>query len=855
MDPPVHYLVDRWDVSGGLPANNIKAITQTPDGYLWIVTPRGLVRYDGLTFKIIPFAGGNTIPDTLYVDREGMLWIGSSAGLTLYNYRERGFTTHTPGSGKWDRVRRIGGDVKGNTWVSFFSSRAALFSDGKFTLFDETHGLTGKKINAFLEDRNGNLLLGTRDNGIFIYKSGTFSPYPIPGLDNHPIIYMYEDRDGNLWIGTGSGLYRSGDGETRRYTVRDGLADNYITYITGDISRNLWVGTIKGLTRFRPVPGGKGAFETVLESVIIAVIFEDREQSLWVGTYNSGIRRLKEGTFSPYPPLESQPGAIIFSMYFDANGDTWAGVHGGRLYRCRGTEILETIDIPGIGDSAITAITRGPDGNLWLGTNGNGVIQKKGNKYIPVTTRDGLPDNVVTSLYADNRGRLWVCTFDGVGIIEPDGGVTAFQARHGLSGRSAYNVYRDRSNGTWIASDGGITYLSDGSRDKIYYLEGIPVTCLYEDPSPPAKKERVFWISTHGKGLKRLSLPGGTVTSYTTRDGMTSDFIYRFFIDPRDNFWFMSNSGILRIDKKELESFARGGIRRVNCVSYGIADGLPDLEFNNQFSRHSALRTNEGEFRFITRKGIACLWPARVRVDKTLPPVSIESVTFDRRPVHFRGEVIQKAARGVRDFRFNFTAPTFLSPHKIRFRYRLEGHDPEWKSYNGRQRWAHYRDLEPGTYTFRVIARSAAGAWNRTGASVTFTLRPYFYQTPAFKILLLLFIIALAAAGVYLYKKYPIKEKYKGSSINPKFAEACVTKLKYLMEEEKIYRDADISLPLLAEKLSVSPHQLSQLLNERLNRGFSDFVNGYRVEEAKKNINQPPRRAVESRPGGRRGGV
>jgi AraC-like DNA-binding protein len=189
-----------------------------------------------------------------------------------------------------------------------------------------------------------------------------------------------------------------------------------------------------------------------------------------------------------------------------------------------------------------------------------------------------------------------------------------------------------------------------------------------------------------------------------------------------------------------------------------------------------------------------------------------------------------------------FTAPTFLSPEKIKFKYQLEGYDRNWILLQpGEDRNVHYKDLAPGTYTFRVTACNNDGVWNRTGNSMTFTLKPFFYETIFFKILVFLIFLALAAGGYFLYKKRPFEKakKYKRSPLNPLYIKECINKLTYLMEIEKLYRDETISLQSLSEKLSISPHQLSQIINDELNKNFPDFINSYRIEEVKKLLSDP----------------
>ncbi|MCP5046747.1 MAG: helix-turn-helix domain-containing protein, partial [bacterium] len=236
--------------------------------------------------------------------------------------------------------------------------------------------------------------------------------------------------------------------------------------------------------------------------------------------------------------------------------------------------------------------------------------------------------------------------------------------------------------------------------------------------------------------------------------------------------------------------------------------------------------------------------PAKVRINKITPPVVIEDVFFNGKSIPLHLETDAYRFKGTADSRFRFTAPTFLSPGKVKFKYRLDGFDREWVSLPpGSQRVARYRNLGPETYTFRVIAGNAEGVWNRTGDAMTFTLEPFFYQTLVFKVIVFLLFILLAAVVFYILKKRPFekkkKEKYKDSPLDPRAAEECIKNLMYLVDIKKVYKDPDISLHWLAEKLSVSHHLLSQVLNERLNRKFFDFINFYRVEEAKRILQEP----------------
>jgi len=839
------YLLDHWETADGLPSNNIESIVQTPDGYLWLVSSNGLVRFDGIKFSTISITGQDESsppvtpePVTLLVNRQGNLWIGSNIGLTCC--RNQAFKTFTSRDGLSENsIRFIYEDMRGNLWISFTSGYVDRFSDEKFTPFNNSHGLEGKRINAIVEDRSGNLLFATQEKGVFIFREGQFSRYPVPGLDNSQIITMYLDHKEELWIGTNTGLLRFNENGTVRYSSIHGLSHDYIMVITEDSERNLWVGTQEGLNRLKRKPDGTIGFESLLKSITVLSLFEDKEKSLWIGTGNSGLKRLKESKFTSFAAPKALQKETISSIFRDREGDTWIGSLGGKLFLFREDRLIETIKPPGLPGTGISAIARDSGGNLWLGTIGKGVFQKRNGAFAQFTTSEGLADNLVTSIYRDSRGNLWFGTFAGVNILRSNGNdIDTFTTRQDLEGKIVRNIYEDHSQNIWIATDEGVTCLEKDKTLK-YYFEGIPTVSVYEDPSPPKGEGPIIWISTNGAGLKRLRFKEGKFYSYTVEQGMATNSIYQFF-EEQGNFWLMSNKGILRVSKKELNLLAKGEIDRINCISFGKAEGMQSTEFHNELSRHSALQTKDGELWFLTTKGISILNPARVRINKIPPPVVIEEVFFDGKPIPMHQD--KNVFKGIRDFSFHFTALTFLSPEKVKFQYQLEGFDKELNYLPpGSKRIVHYQNLKLGTYTFKIIACNSDGIWNETGASMTFTLKPFFYQTFLYKILIFLLAVLLVSAAVYIYIKRPFDKKKKtpGLQMNPQFAKVCIKKLYQLMEVEKVYRDEKISIQSLAKQISIPPYQLSQLLNEKLNNSFSDFINSYRIEEAKELLNGP----------------
>lgn len=886
------YILDSWGIENGLPSNSVITITQTKNGYLWIGTTKGLVRYDGTTFKKICFTGKEEIDSqdirALYVDGDGVIWVGIATGLIRYDHEGRKVKYFTADDGITpDGVRSITRDSSNSLWIGFEANFASRFAKSIFTPFNNSHGLMGKKVNAIFENRAGQLLFLTRHNGIFRYENESFLTYPLPGLFETALVNFMEDRSGALWIQSLTGLYRA-DIQNGKINGKQVFTDEkiWVTAFTIDSHENIWVGMTNGLKRLKINQEGKEGnyyiHQTLLDNLSINCLFEDREKNLWIGMDNSGLRRLKDGKFSPYVPFEPLERETPVSLFRDRNGDTWIGTLSGTLFHCRNNRILNRSEIPALPGTSITAITGDDQGNLWLGTTSKGVYRygktgferfttkdgladnvadnavSKGvyrygkTSFKRFTTKDGLADNAVTSIYNDGSGRLWFSTYGGVSVRDPKTGQIR-PIKTGMTGSVVNNVIQSQSGAIWIATKQGIVVkkrVKKGTGEKEgekegneFYLNGIPIGCIYEDPNS-TNENGLFWITTAGHGLKRLTLPGGNITTYTTAHGMTTNFIYQLLEDSRGNFWCTSNNGVLRVSKDELNRMAEGNQEEINCISFGFSDGLKSLEFDNQYSTHSVL-DNGGEFWFITREGISIVKPGRIELNQTPPPVVIEEVRVNLKPHLFSRHERPVSFRGVSHLSFHFTAPTFLSPSKTKFRYRLPGINRDWiYLLPGQERAAYFKDPPPGEYTFEVSACNAGGKWKHlSGDSFKFTIVPLFYQTSWFKPAIIIFFLGLSAALIILARKRKTgkenNSRYKSSSLSPEFADECLTKLKYLMEVEKIYYDADLSLQGLAEKLSTQPWVLSQLLNEKLNRNFSEYINRYRVEEAKRILLTP----------------
>ncbi|MCP4219991.1 MAG: helix-turn-helix domain-containing protein [bacterium] len=871
LDPETsleRYLLDSWNKGDGLPSDTITVIDQTPDGFLWFTTNNGLIRFDGLTFKEIDHSPIS--PQTMAITKKGILWLGGKDGVTSYDYKKDKFTLYTSRDGfNGKNIRRIKEDVRGNIWIGLFDS-VYRFSNNRFTSYGEEDGLEFKRVNTIIENHQaGTMLFTGKNGGLYQYKDGRFFPFDIPEAAGREIFSNLEDSHGALWIGTGYGLiYKFGD-TSREYKQEHGLTDQRVICILEDSQHNLWLGTDTGLYRSTKNVDGTLTFENILPNEMILYLFEDKENSLWLGTYSSGLKRMRDGVFQTFTPLDgtlSKTNPV--SLYEDSDGGLLVGTMDTSVHYFKGRREISVTRPPAHilpGNTNITAVTKDADGNLWLGTTSIGVVQIKDGKCKVFGPKEGLSDIIVTGILSDRYNNLWFATADGVSIYRwADGSIEIFNVDDGLSDRKTNNITRDRKGNIWIATQNGLTLLKNGRVGKEHaflYLEGTDVSSVYEDPMPTSGCAGVYWITTCKHGLKRLSLKEDfkcTIASFTTAVGMPTDCLYLLCEDRLGNFWMTGDNGILRIGKDTLNSFTHSPGARLYPTVFGTAAGMPSSEFSNAYSRHALIKRDDGEVWFITGKGIAFTDPPKFHNNEIPPQVVIEEVTVDDRKIpHLEQE--KTAYNDIKIIRFDFTAPTFLSPERVRFRYRLRDHE-EWVYMPlGAKRNVQLKELQPGDYTFTVSACNAEGVWNPKGASFSFALVAPFYQTIFFKILLLAAVLLPGAAAYYVYKKraektpIPVEnptpapeprkpgagDKYKTINLDPIFAEECIQKLKSLMNEEMVYRDESLSLQSLAKKLGISAHKLSRLLNDYLKQSFSEYINGYRINEVKRILANP----------------
>ncbi len=746
LDPKkaiTQYVHDVWTVEDGLPQNSILAITQSRDGYLWLGTWEGLVRFDGVRFTVFNRSNTKEIKNNyiyaLCEDRQGDLWIGTWAGLN--RFKDGKFTTYTTEDGlSSGAIKSIYEDSRGNLWIGTAGGGLNRFSDGKFTNFTSKQGLASDVVEAIYEDRKKNLWVGTW-GGLSRFKDGKLTTYTAKvGLPNHAVLSICEDREGYLWVGTSGGLYRLKDGKFTRYTTKEGLSHEQVRSIYEDREGNLWIGTEGGgLSRFHD---GKFTHFTARDGLshdVVWPIYEDREGSLWVGTWG-GLNRFKDGIITVFTTKEGLSHNWIRAVYEDQEGSLWIGTLGAGLNLFKHGKFTHYARKEGLVGNTVGAINGDSRGNIWIATEEIGLNCFRQGKFIHYTSKEGLHPARVTSICEDREGTLWLGTSDGWLIHFKDGKFRRFTTEEGPFEGLVTSIYEDRQGNMWIGTGRGMILFKDGKFTDCTAKKGFPhsdVNSIYED------REGTLWFGTRGDGLTRYKK--GEFITYSTKDGLFDNVVTAILEDGTGDLWMGSFRGIFRVSKKELEDFAQGKITSVTSVPYGKADGLKSGECNS--TPPPGWKSRDGKLWFPTIKGVVVIDPDNAKKNVLPPPVVIEQVIFDNKQLGHKAEF----PPGRRELEFHYTALSFLDPKKVRFRYRLEGYDENWID-AGTRRVAYYTHLAPGQYRFRVIACNNDGLWNETGVALDFYLQPHFYETGWFyAICFVLGGLALILVGIGLY--------------------------------------------------------------------------------------------------------
>jgi PAS domain S-box-containing protein len=766
LDPSLdvsQYAHTAWQVRDGFTQGYIRAIAQTPDGYIWLGTGFGLFRFDGVHVEHWqPPLNGERLPSNfivcLHVARDGTFWIGTMEGL-------------------------------------------ASWRDGKLTQYPDLASLV---VASILEDRNGTVWVGTDSMappGKLCMIDGTnVHCYGSDGALGNGAKGLYQDSHDVLWVVESDGVWRWRPGPPRFYNMPFG---NSWVQDLGEADDGTLLIPLQGrLARFR---GGKletqHSYPAPARNVAGLRLLRDRDGGVWIGTEGAGVVHLHEGRADVFSQADGLSGDLVTSLFEDREGNVWVATLGG-LDRFRNYAVTTYAQREGMGTTpGWGSVVAGRDGNIWMGNkdglrmwnHGKVTIYGRADDYKPPSRNVWSPvryvadrslrTGVLVSVFADNAGRILVSTPSAFGYMEN----SRFVSIKGVPGGVVSSVAQDEQENLWIANQdrgllrlskdgavqkiswasighgdgaqflaadrstgglwlgfnqGGVAYFRNGEIKETYGLaEGLgsgKVSALH------VETDDTVWAATEG-GLSRIK--NGRVLTLTSKNGLPCDAIHWITQDEDHSFWLNTTCGLVRIVRSELDGWATDSQRKVKTTVFDSSDGVPSAPIGFH-AGSQVTRSSDGEMWFQGLSGGAsAIDPHHLVSNKITPPVHIERITANGKTYDASNGI--RLPPGIRDLKIDYTALSFVAPEKVQFRYMLQGQDRTWREV-ANDREVQYSNLPPGDYVFRVTAANNSGVWNEAGAFLDFSIAPGYYQTNWFRALCVAAFLGLLGGAYQL---------------------------------------------------------------------------------------------------------
>ena len=740
------YAHTAWRVRDGAFAGAPSSITQTTDGYVWIGTLAGLLRFDGVRF--VPFVPkpGQQLPNPAVISllgtTDGSLWIGTASGLAQWKNGELSTFPEITG-----RVNSIYEDRDGTIWIArsrTTSGGVCKVAVSVATCYAPKDGVPAN-AQVLTKDNLGFFLIG-HSTGIVRWKPGSSTSYELPGLKSNPGLAGISDLalapDGSVW----AGLWHPGRGLGLEQLVNS----SWKTFITP---------TLDG-SRLR-----------------VSSLHLDRHNALWIATYETGIYRVLDGNVDHFASADGLSSDTVESLFEDKEGNLWLTTSGG-VDCFRNISVVSFTVHEGLSADAVGSILAARDGTVWIGNHGQlGFV--RGNVVSSIGAEHGLRGDRVTSLFEDHAGRLWVGVDNGLYVYE-HGRFTPVHRPDGESVGTVLAMTEDIDQNVWASvirtPPGRPTKLicfRDGRFVKEISGLGLDVVSLAADP------QSGFWLGLSPGGLARyrndqvqalplknasarvnqvLANTDGSVLAATNfglvewrtdsqhtldeNNGLPCNRIFALVTDKRSDLWLYAECGLIEIKSDDLQRWREHPDQKVKLDLFDAFDGaqpyLPPF-------RPVATRSNDGRLWFANDTVAQMIDPDGLLRNPIPPPVHIEDVIADRKTYSPQSGLHLPAL--TRDLEIDYTALSFVVPQKVRFHYKLEGYDRDWQD-AGTRRQAFYSNLPPRSYTFRVKASNNSGVWNEAGTSLDFVVAPAFYQTVWFRSLGAILFVAILA-GLY----------------------------------------------------------------------------------------------------------
>lgn len=784
------YNVRGWHTEDGLPSGQVTAIAQTPDGYLWVGTLRGLARFDGVRFRVFTATSTPSLGDSritsLLTDCEGILWIGTADGNLV---RRRGDRVEpveppVPFALEADKqsmpdftslIASIGGqsgltaDREGALWWHVHGKPPARLKDGRWTVFAPTNGLP-EGASQLACDGEGRIW-GTEDKQyrLYCFEDGQWDlPEHALQLSGYGPPALSPSSDGGLWVADPHGWSNPEPGRVQRLSGRQprhsaSFSDTRIipprtqvTMLLEDRNGRLWVATRDSGLCYFDAKGGWQHLEAQpdLGLARVTCLFEDSQGNIWVGTLEDGLHRVSLQPLTPIPlPVDS---SMVWSICATRDDAVWVGTLGSGVLRLQAGKFTQMDGDWGAVVPEIQSLFEDSRTNLWAGTS-KGVFRLEGERFRRVEPVTELT-RPITAIFEDRSGCLWFGGYQDLFSLQ-ENCLTAYSSKMHLDIRA---IAEDNSGDLWIGTiQEGLYRLPRGQTRQLTKVPKYPVRdarSLFVGP------DGTLWVGSQQSGLFRRSVTSSE--DFVLSAGTLSDTIFSILNDHTSHLWMATGNGIIGVSTRTPITDSAGAGPPLLWKHLSLAEGLGHRRCYSK-GQPGIARTSDGRLWFPNVDHLAVLDPKETFSRGSIYNVFVESLEADGKELPRVAGAAFRVPAGPRRFSFEYTALDLTAPTSLRFRYQLSGIDGDWVD-AGPQRAAHYSRLPPGEYEFRVMAGSGDGLWREADQGVRLVVVPRIWERRWVQLLAMILLISVVGGSLAFWQRRRLQLKLERLEVKQK---------------------------------------------------------------------------------------
>lgn len=752
------YVISQYGMKEGLPQSTVNDIIQTQDGYIWLATFGGLVRFDGVSFTTFDRSNTKGMRSDrilhLFEDSKGAIWLSTEDGFlkfeneecTLYLIEKNSFV-YSPSMVKEDAADTI--------WLVAAGKAFKIENDRVVEAEVVQDSVLAQKaiekIGGVWLAHESEILRTIGDTVVQVAELSETLKYNIVDFVELPA------NSGEYFLGTtGEGVFHYKDGSLKLYSAKDGLKSRYTWNFYVDSKQNLWVTSFSGISLWNGAGFTPVELTESSQGIQLNKVLEDTEGNYWIGSLGDGLFKLRPSKITTIGIEEGLKNNKMLSLTTLKNGNYLFATNCGGVYEYdpETQKIIQPPISEMLPNQCVWSVFQDSKDRIWFGSR---VLYRSDSLTEPgksINETDGFEGVDVFTISEDSKGNIWIGALNGLYKFD---GVTysRYSTENGLSYNDTRTVYEDRDGVLWVGTSSGLNRLDNGSIEQISLSKYDSGTHSDNEPYIRAihqDKEGVMWIGTYGSGIFRIK--NGNITAIKREDGLFDNIVSHIIEDQHGNFWMGSNRGIFRVHKNELNNFADGEISEINGFVYGVNDGMQSAETNGGFEPN-VIQSEEGKLYFPTVNGVAVVSTENPEEERKPPIIYIEKIKNG--DVELSNEEDVNLNYNNAFLQIDYTALSFRDPDKISFRYKLEGLNDHWFDV-GKNRSALFTKIPPGEYTFKVTASSNNGPWNTEYAGLNISVAPPFWQTAWFYTLLFMLFISTGPIVYYLRVKKLKKE-------------------------------------------------------------------------------------------------